>query len=76
MLLRLTEDVVIFQSVDAIRRRDLYQSITANMEIIFDFLSGLLEQQVQVAANYRLAKCVLQGCLQNFNHHSNLMFNC
>ena len=61
MLLRLTEDVVVFQTVDATRRRDLYQSITANMETIFDFLAQLLEQQVQVASNYRLARCVLQG---------------
>lgn len=65
MLLRLTEDVVVFQSVDATRRRDLYQSITANMETIFDFLAQLLEQQVRVAANSRLAKCVLQGLLLN-----------
>lgn len=46
VLLRLTEDVAIFQSVDAVRRRDLYQGLTASMEDIFRLLSGLLSLEV------------------------------
>ena len=57
---RLIEDVVIvviFQSVDPSRRRDLHQSLTANMKFIFDLLSKLLEQ-VNLG-NVRLARLVL-----------------
>lgn len=46
VLLRLAEDVAVFQSVDAVRRRDLQQGLTANMAEIFDFLSRLLRVQV------------------------------
>lgn len=48
MLLRLIEDVAIFQSVDPARRRDLYQALTANMSEIFEFLSMLLVTQVNL----------------------------
>lgn len=58
VLLRLTEDVVIFQSVDPSRRRDLHQSLTGKMKDIFDLLSALLEQQVNLG-NVRLARSVL-----------------
>lgn len=40
------EDVAVFQSVDATRRRDLQQALTANMSDIFDFLLELLRMQV------------------------------
>ena len=58
---RLIEDVVIvviFQSVDPSRRRDLHQSLTGKMKDIFDLLSALLEQQVNLG-NVRLARSVL-----------------
>lgn len=38
--------MAVFQSVDAVRRRDLQQGLTANMAEIFDFLSRLLRVQV------------------------------
>ena len=44
VLLRLTEDVAVFQTVESpTRRRDLLQSLTANMGDLMDFLSQLLE---------------------------------
>lgn len=46
VILRLTEDVAVFQSVEAARRRDLQQALTANTTEIFDFLSRLLRIQV------------------------------
>lgn len=38
--------MAVFQSVDANRRRDLQQALTANMTEIFDFLTTLLRIQV------------------------------
>lgn len=46
VLLRLTEDVAVFQSVDTSRRRDLQQALTVNMTEIFEFLTTLLRIQV------------------------------
>lgn len=53
ILLRLTEDVAVFQSVDSSRRKDLYQALTANMGDIFDFLSQLLQIEVQTFQKYQ-----------------------
>ena len=47
VLLRLTEDVAVFQSVDSSRRKDLYQALQSNMGDIFEFLSHLLEVEVK-----------------------------
>lgn len=53
ILLRLTEDVAVFQSVESSRRKDLYQALTANMSDIFDFLSQLLQLKVQTFLKYQ-----------------------
>jgi len=47
ILLRLTEDVVTFQSIEsASRRKDLHQALTANVGEIFELLSKLLHVEV------------------------------
>lgn len=55
ILLRLTEDVAVFQSVDSNRRKDLQQAITANMAEIFEFLTYLLKVQMTVYHERKLA---------------------
>lgn len=40
--------MAVFQSVDATRRRDLQQALTANLAEIFEFLTSLLRVQVIV----------------------------
>lgn len=54
VLLRLTEDVVLFQTVESGRRRDLYQGLTAYMEDIFRLLSGLISMEVGAYRNHLL----------------------
>jgi exportin-5 len=55
VLLRLAEDVAVFQSVDAVRRRDLQQGLTANMSDMFEFLSRLLRAQVTAYHDFKLS---------------------
>lgn len=46
MLLRLAEDVVTFQTLPQQRRRDIQHSLTKNMEQIFSFMLGSLQESV------------------------------
>ncbi|RXM30463.1 Exportin-5 [Acipenser ruthenus] len=46
ILLRLAEDVVTFQTLPTQRRRDIQQTLTQNMENIFNFLLNILQQNV------------------------------
>ncbi|NXA32685.1 XPO5 protein, partial [Eudromia elegans] len=46
ILLRLAEDVVTFQTLPTQRRRDIQQTLTQNMEKIFNFLLTALQQNV------------------------------
>lgn len=46
ILLRLAEDVVTFQTLPTQRRRDIQQTLTQNMEKIFNFLLSTLQQNV------------------------------
>ncbi len=55
VILRLVEDVAVFQSVEASRRRDLQQALTANTTEIFDFLSRLLRVQVTAYHDRKLS---------------------
>lgn len=48
VILRLVEDVAVFQTLEqAQRRKEIYQALTSNMEEIFQFLLQLLERHYQ-----------------------------
>ena len=47
--------MAVFQSVDAVRRRDLQQGMTANMTDMFEFLSRLLRAQVTTYHELKLS---------------------
>lgn len=46
ILLTIAEDIVVLQNVDVKRRREIYQSLTANLNEIFDFYVHLLQSHV------------------------------
>merc|ERR1711983_624816 len=48
VLLRLVEDVAVLQTLEQHqRRKEIYQALTADMEVIFKFLLTLLERHYQ-----------------------------
>ena len=48
VLLRLVEDVAVLQTLEQNqRRKEIYQALTAQMEVVFAFLRGLLERYYQ-----------------------------
>ena len=48
VLLRLVEDVAVLQTLEQNqRRKEIYQALNAQMEVIFAFLRGLLERYYQ-----------------------------
>lgn len=47
ILLRLAEDVIIFQTLPAQRRRDIQQKLTQNMDSIFRFMMTILRMNVE-----------------------------
>jgi len=48
VMLRLTEDVAVLQTLEqSQRRKEIYQALTSQMDIIFQFLLKLLEQHYQ-----------------------------
>ncbi|KAK3523336.1 hypothetical protein QTP86_029488 [Hemibagrus guttatus] len=55
ILLRLAEDVITFQTLPQQRRRDIQQTLTQNMDSIFNFLLTILQQHVD---EYRKMKVI------------------
>lgn len=47
ILLRLAEDVIVFQTLPAQRRRDIQQKLTQNMDSIFRFMMTILRMNVE-----------------------------
>lgn len=67
ILLRLAEDVIVFQTLPAQRRRDIQQKLTQNMDSIFRFMMTILRMNVEelqklVSEHYF---CFPERCLLN-----------
>ncbi|TRY71295.1 hypothetical protein DNTS_007636, partial [Danionella cerebrum] len=56
VLLRLAEDVITFQTLPTQRRRDIQQTLTQNMNSIFNFLLSILQLHLN---HFHRAKCVV-----------------
>ncbi|XP_027030360.1 exportin-5 [Tachysurus fulvidraco] len=54
ILLRLAEDVITFQTLPHQRRRDIQQTLTQNMDSIFNFLLTILQQHVDEYRNLKV----------------------
>ncbi|TSP25427.1 Exportin-5 [Bagarius yarrelli] len=57
ILLRLAEDVITFQTLPQQRRRDIQQTLTQNMDGIFNFLLTILQQHVDEYRKLAKAHC-------------------
>ncbi|XP_057704373.1 exportin-5 [Corythoichthys intestinalis] len=65
ILLRLAEDVITFQTLPQQRRRDIQQTLSQNMESIFNFLMAILHANIE---DYRKLKVLPQHELKARAH--------